>query len=339
MRSLVLMPLIILCLIGTPAGAADAVEIVAVGPPDRPAPCDGAECRSRDAVFFIHGIYGDADTFRNGAFDWPAALPVSVEGRTIDVYRISFQTLLITWSMKDVTSLDELEEALNQALFGSPAGGLDGPPTDGVLMSANGTVTRPYRSLNFIAHSLGGNVAAALIHEIKSRYGHDLRARFGFAVTFGTPANGAQIASLGGLLKHVLGMPDPLLQSLAHDNTFLRMLKRWRLAEDLKAQRFRCRPVHLYVGVEGRQLAWGGIIRHTVVTRESAEEPVRRLAREIRFFEDEDHASIVKPDGPGHDVFRWVNEILAKEMRRLGEWRSAGDGGGALCDPPAPMQW
>ena len=164
-----------------------------------------------------------------------------------------------------------------------------------------------------------------------------MRARFGFAVTFGTPANGAQIASLGQLLKHVLGMPDPLLQSLALDNTFLRMLKRWRLAEDLKAQRFHCRPVHLYVGVEGKALAWGGILRHTIVSRESAEEPVRRLAQEIRYFAEEDHASIVKPDGPSHEVYSWVNGILVAEMRRLDAWRPASDG--ALCDPLSPIPW
>ena len=40
--------------------------------------CQG-RCTDRHAVFFIHGIYGNGQTFTNGSFDWPQVLPREVE--------------------------------------------------------------------------------------------------------------------------------------------------------------------------------------------------------------------------------------------------------------------
>lgn len=198
-----------------------------------------------------------------------------------------------------------------------------------MLVTKDGNVKRPYRSLNFIAHSLGGNVAASLVHDTKSMFGHDRRARFGFILTLGTPAGGSQIASIGAILQALLQTNDGLLESLERDNTFLRMLQRWRVAETAKAQRFQCRPVNLYVAIEGRSTL--GV---QVVSEDSARDPVRGLAKEIKLFADKDHSTIVKPAGTSDPVYQWVGGIIEKEMARLERW-----GNRALCTPPPPHEW
>ena len=260
----------------------DPVKITPVGIPCEESPRDPStarNCREIDALLFVHGIYGDKETFRNGDFDWPSELAKRFGDKT-DVYVVEYTTKLFAWVKKDIASFDEIAEAFFDQLHGTPNPGGSGRMSDGLLDR------RPYRSIGFIGHSLGGNVIAAYIHSVKSELGHVDRARNSFLVTLGTPANGSQMANVGLLLKAKLQMADTLLKSLEHDNTFLRMLASWRRAEDEKSQRFKCRPVHLYVGVEGQNMF--PLMR--IVTPESAAEPYRNLARDIKHFDDYDHS-------------------------------------------------
>jgi hypothetical protein len=131
----------------------DAVKITAVNIPCEKqapsAPEPAGVCTKRDALFFVHGIYGDKDTFQNGQFYWPSAVAEQFPG--VDVYVIEYRTKLLSWLKRDVASFDEVSDALFAKLQGRPEVGFD----DGVLS------LRPYRSIGFIAHSLGGNVTAA----------------------------------------------------------------------------------------------------------------------------------------------------------------------------------
>lgn len=298
--------------------------------------CSGEACKTRHAVFFIHGIYGDSETFKNGAFDWPNEIARKItDGQQItasqvDVYRIEYKTLLFAWAKKDVASFDEVEEKISDALFGRmPFNGSQGQ--DGILVSAGGAITRPYKSLNFIAHSLGGNIAASVIHSAKSRFGHERRARFGFVITLGTPANGAEIANVGSIIKDFVGASDPLLKSLQKDNTFLRMLLRWREAENAKATNFNCRPVHIYPAAEGRIYPALGVV---IVPNNSAE-AVKNIAFQgkIKLFENEDHSSIAKPNSKEDPVYKWVEEIIDNEIKRLNQWSPP------LCHQVNPLTW
>lgn len=307
-------PLLLIALLMNPLSAhaaeSEAVTITAINTPcAEPAPGDlhpQRPCSGRDALFFVHGIYGGRDTFKNGTFDWPAEL--AKELPDVDVYVIEYRTKLLSWLKRDVASFDEVSDGIFAALQGKPRPGW-GDIRDGLL------AYRQYRSIGFVAHSLGGNVAAAYIHTVKSELGHEERARNAFLITLGTPANGAQIANVGVVVKTLLHTPDPLLRSLERDNTFLRMLTSWRNAESRKATRFQCRPVSLYVGIEGTP-TYG----MTVVSRESAEEPYRDLAREVRVFEKYDHARIAKPADATDPVYIWVRDIVRKEQARMKNW-------------------
>jgi pimeloyl-ACP methyl ester carboxylesterase len=228
--------------------------------------CNNDPCPDHDAIVFVHGIFSDDTSFRNGSFDWPSQLPTEIGGHKIDVFRISYTTQFFSWLKS--SSIDEVTYSIFRAVYPEPN---SGDP---------GSALHPdrYRSVNFIAHSLGGNIALAFLHTVKSELGHAERARYGFVVTLGTPINGAQIANVGEIAKRLLGMPaDPLLASLERDNTFLRMLALWHRSEDVKARKFRCRLIDLYAGIEGADMH--GI---RVVPEASAESAFKGYAKETR---------------------------------------------------------
>ena len=269
-------------------------------------------CPDRHAVFFIHGIYGNGQTFTNGSFDWPKALPREVEWQrsgegpirkaSIDVYRIDYQTALFAWARKDIASLDEVTDALFEQLYGRSLSGL--------------IPRRDYLSVGFIAHSLGGNVAASYLHTVKSEIGHGERARHSFLITLGTPVGGSQIANIGSVLKTLVGMQDPLLESLKKDNTFLRMLQKWRRSEDIKAMRLSCRHVGLFIAIEGKPT--NGFVE--VVSSESARATVKDFASEVRVFDTYDHSRIAKPSGTDDPLYQWVNGVIQKGVSTAENW-------------------
>ena len=285
-----------------PAGT-EAVRITAINQESEAT--DKDRFRTRDAVFFVHGIYGDKDTFKNGDFYWPSELAKELNNE-LDIYAIEYHTKLLSWLKRDIAAFDDVSGALFEELHGHNENGL--------------LSKRPYRSVGFIAHSLGGNVTAAYIHTVKSALGHVERAKNSFLITLGTPANGAQIANVAALIKNMLGMQDPLLQSLERDNTFVRMLATWRNAETDKAARLQCRPVNLYVGVEGTSM-YG----MTIVSRESAARPYIGIANEVKLFAEYDHSQLAKPVDQNDPVFVWVRDIIKNERKRMDEWT------GPLC--------
>ncbi len=81
-------------------------------------PADAATCREYDAIVFVHGIYGAAETFRNTStgFDWPTKFPASVDGRDVDVFRLNYQTALLSWSMERNPEFTEVARATLEAL-------------------------------------------------------------------------------------------------------------------------------------------------------------------------------------------------------------------------------
>src|SRR5262245_35137437 len=86
---------------------------------------NSADMCNRDAIVFVHGIYGADETFRNPqtGFDWPRAFSnePAFEGplvpRGVDVFQLNYRTKLIAWarssnpSFKDVanTFIEELK--------------------------------------------------------------------------------------------------------------------------------------------------------------------------------------------------------------------------------------
>ena len=153
----------------------------------------------------------------------------------------------------------------------------------------------------------------AYIHSVKSEEGHVERAKHGFILTVGTPVNGASIANVGLLLKDILGMPDPLLSSLQKDNTFLRMMNLWARQEDLKATKFRCRPVHLYAGIESKPL---GPIQVVDVASAQGALPSFAISKVFPL----NHSEIAKPRSSADEPFVWFKAIAEEEVRRINDW-------------------
>lgn len=186
---------------------------------------------------FVHGIYGGDETFRNPAtgFDWPLAFPTcfSPNGtpcRRVDVFRLDYRTALLSWAKNGNPDFKQVAEA--------------------VFAAMKPLRKRQYRSIGFIAHSLGGNVVSTYIHMVKTTLGHPQRSQNAFVITLGTPVLGAQIAGLASTLKAQLQMQDPLLESLEKNNLYLTMLEQFREEEITKEGRYTCRPVHLHAAYE-----------------------------------------------------------------------------------------
>jgi hypothetical protein len=254
-------------------------------------------CQGRHAIVFVHGIYGGAESFTNTSvvppFNWPERVPKQIANSPVDVFRIEYKTELFAWAKQNKASLDQLIEAIY--------------PRISTLRA------RGYSSVNFVAHSLGGNVVQAYLISVKMNEGHIALARHGFVLTLGTPVNGASIANVGLLLKDLLGMRDPLLSSLQHDNTFLRMMKLWEVQESEKANKFGCRRVHLYAGIESKAL---GPIQ--VVDVASAQEalPYFAVSKVFPF----NHSEIAKPKSSTDEPFPWFLQIAETEIKRVDEW-------------------
>lgn len=260
-------------------------------------PTEIADCGDYDAIVFVHGIYGGTDTFKNSQteFFWPKEIPSIIANRRIDVFVATYQTEMINWA----TSKDPTFDAVTNKFFEAMA-----PLRE-----------RKYRSIGFIAHSLGGNVVATYVHRMKSAHGHIARARHAYIVTLGTPISGAHVANVASILKSILNMDDELLASLKKENLFLEMLGRFRTDDNTKALSFLCRPVHLYAAYETKTVA--GV---KIVQPEDATGKFNQLFSEIPSPLIANHSTIAKPSDTKDPVYLWVDKILDREMLRLNEW-------------------
>src|SRR5262245_32771964 len=98
---------------------------------------NGGPCRDFDALVFVHGIYGNRDTFRNevSKFDWPKQFPRVISNRRIDVFKLNYESALWSWAKGTEASFREI--------------------ADGVVDALKPLRKRQYRSIGFIAHSFG----------------------------------------------------------------------------------------------------------------------------------------------------------------------------------------
>lgn len=131
---------------------------------------------------------------------------------------------------------------------------------------------REYRSIGFIAHSLGGNFVSTYLHMVKTRFGHPQRSQHAYVITLATPVLGAQIADLALPLKQLIFMSDPLLESLKKGNLYLEMLNHFTTLAAPKGEAYGCRPVGLHAAYEEQQL--GPLL---VVRRDSAAAAISQM--------------------------------------------------------------
>ena len=258
---------------------------------------EGQLCGNVDAVVFVHGIYGSAKSFTNTTtgFNWPASFPLVVAGRPIDVYTLEYQTALISWAHGHSASFDEIAESMVDAL--------------------KPLRVKQYRSIGFIAHSLGGNFVTTYLTEVTLLRNHPARSQHGYMVTLATPVMGAQIADHISLLKKALGMQDDLLRSLQDNNLYLRMLNKFRDDTVKKGDLYLCRPVHLYAAYEEKYV--GPVL---VVKKDSAGDPIADVANSPIVGFPVNHLDIAKPAGPYDPIYKWALARISDEMIRLDDW-------------------
>jgi hypothetical protein len=264
----------------------------------RPQQCVTLRCEKYDALVFVHGIYGSTETFVNPRthFNWPAAFPRSVNGRPIDVFLLDYHSALVGWSKQANPSFDELAVSVFEAMRPLRA--------------------RAYRSIGFVAHSLGGNVVETYLLEVTDTLGHPQRAQNAYVITLATPVRGAQIADIADRLKSVLGMNDDLLRSLRSNNLYLRMSQQFSAGANEKADRNGCRPVDLYASYEERRT--GPVL--IVDPRNLGNNSIDRLVKSpVRYF-PVNHVGISKPEGPKDPIYVWVLSRVQHEMDRLDMW-------------------
>jgi hypothetical protein len=291
--------------------------------PARDPQCEqgGSSCERFDAIVFVHGIYGSRDTFTNKRtqFHWPAQFPESIDLPTgervkVDVFVLEYQSEWLRWAQGANPSFESVAKAVYEAM--AP------------LRKAR------YRSIGFIAHSLGGNVVSTYVHLVKTELAHPARAQNAFVITLATPVIGSQVADIGGALKMNLGIRDPLLKSLERGNLYLTMLQEFRAREDTKGLAYGCRPVHLHAAIEKKHLL--GVL---VVDSHSAAESISNFVSSPVVGFTIDHFAMAKPADANDPVYRWALDRIEDEYIRLRDWdqsHARSDAKFRLCER---MEW
>jgi hypothetical protein len=225
----------------------------------------------------------------------------------VDVYRLNYCTALLSWAKSKNPTFRTVNDSIYDAMHRLRVSG--------------------YRSVGFIAHSLGGLMVPSYITTVNETLGHPQRAQNAFVITLATPVLGAQISNIATLLKRFLGIDDDLLRALETTTTFQEMLLDWRKREYMKGVNHGCRPVQLHAAIEGALT--DGVV--SVVSAESAKDSIQKLVNdEVQVYKDKDHSGIAKPRDETDEVFVWVNGELQKEYERISMWAQKHQG---LEDP------
>lgn len=256
------------------------------------------DCEGFDAIVFVHGIYGNDNTFRNdNGFDWPLSLSKHGSLNRVDIFSLNYESKLFTWAKENNPDFLSLSRSVMDAM--APLR------------------KRKYRSIGFIAHSLGGNVVSTYIHMINTKLGHPQRVQNAFIITLATPVLGSQIADQATVLKTLLGMDDDLLKSLTNNNLYLKMLSEFRRDESGKGERYNCRPVNLHAAYEMKYI--GPIL---AVPENSSALSIADFANSPVVGFNLNHFEISKPSDMDHPVYRWVEKRIMSEYNRLDLWNA-----------------
>jgi pimeloyl-ACP methyl ester carboxylesterase len=222
------------------------------------------KAQSSAAIVFIHGFSGDLKKTW-GRFPNLLMVDPRLDGWSILSYGydtgLQIDMLQYLWSSDP--SIDRLAESL--------------------VTSVERTNLKPYKTLCFIAHSMGGLVLQrALVDSSK------LVDKTSHVVLFGTPSNGLIKARFGTLLK-------PQLKQMTHNSDFIKDLRaRWTQRFSPKQMPFR------FVAVAGYNDEF------VPRTRSLTSFPPSQTA-----MIPGNHLSIVKPQSPDDPSIAVVSDLLA----------------------------
>ncbi len=249
------------------------VRIEHVSDADCASPC------SRIAVIFIHGITGGQDTWLNEDTQahWPNLIATDPAFESlVDVFSIDYDSAPFS-GPSFVTILNELARQL-----------------DDVLMRKN------YNKAIFVGHSLGGNLARAYLHHLKTRYGHRALSTFRLVVTLGTPNKGSSLANFA---KWLSGNEQVRVLTTVTENDFQQYLN--VSTDDILAKHEGfCPDLSFFSAYEMNAMPLVGI----VVSQESATAFSNEST--IKGFEM-NHSELAKPKGRDDPIYRWVADRVS----------------------------
>ncbi|MFL6634546.1 MAG: esterase/lipase family protein [Massilia sp.] len=237
---------------------------------------DQARPPHRIAVVFVHGIFGSTRgtwTNDNGESFFSLLKKDETLGPQVDTYAFGFKS-----SMMQSGSLDIREAAIKLQRY---------LETDQVMR---------HDAVVFVGHSMGGLV---VMRYLANNLDKDaaLAARVPLILLFGTPMEGAQIASLGKLV-----LSNPALSHLqpADSNDALKQLN-----DDWAALGASVRP---WVSCAYETATIGGvrIVPQTSATRVCDDRPLA--------IDGADHIALVKPDRPRHPAFMLLKHDLTERV-------------------------
>ena len=101
---------------------------------DHKATCESQTACGDHALIFIHGIMGSQDTWKNRNSYWPDLIAQDSTTSTFDIYHVDYETGIVNGAR-----ISKIIQSLTQAMDHAQAMG-------------------QYKTIQFIAHSLGGIV-------------------------------------------------------------------------------------------------------------------------------------------------------------------------------------
>jgi pimeloyl-ACP methyl ester carboxylesterase len=244
-------------------------------------PCD------RTAVIFVHGIGGDADTWKyDDKTNWPKLLiDDPAIGPKVDVYLVNYNSSLLWSEPSIVETMKEVDYSLDDLFH-----------------------RRQYKKITMICHSMGGILCRAYLLHVKARYGHRILSKFRLVFEMAVPHDGSPYANF---IKLFSASPEIRILTTIDKDDFKQLMEQ-TLAELLQKHRDQnCPTLSFYAGFEQLPLQlnlplipWPvhGVI---IVERRSAIDHADKVAG----F-DKDHITLVKPTGVDDAVYFWVRENL-----------------------------
>jgi pimeloyl-ACP methyl ester carboxylesterase len=229
------------------------------------------EATAQKLILFVHGVFGDPSTAwtnRHGE-SWPAMMRQDPDLRDYDIGTVQYDTPLL-----------------------SRTSGIEEVATRVLRQLADEGVFKKYREVYFVSHSMGGLVVKRSLNKLGRAKETEKLRRVKAVMYISTPAQGADLASLGRWLSL-----NPQLQDMrtADLNSYLQSLDNdWN---DLLRDRGNDLFPRSYCGYE-TQPTFGSVIVNRVLAERGCDQNAHPIY--------EDHSSIVKPANTKADVYVWT---------------------------------
>ena len=226
------------------------------------------------AIFFVHGLFGTEDTWRNERTGnlFPQLVRTDPDLEAYDIYSVVYTTTRIGHSPDVRTIAEELFRTMLPFY-------------------------RRYEQIVFIAHSLGGNLVRNHVVELKSRFGHNALNRIRLLILLGTPIEGAYLGRAGTFV-----LPNPQIRTLVtlNSNDYLGLLNSTFLKASQKHEQGGCPSMRIFSAFERRKT-----YSQLIVEEQSA----TKGAFACKGF-DADHLELAKPANANSPIYRSVKRLL-----------------------------